>query len=255
MIREFAAPADLARLLADPIFRGRGVPRGDGTLVVVIPGLFGNDLYLEPLRYWLRHIGYSPVSSSLWINAGCLRRLQEQVLAQIVRRANGKSNPIALVGHSRGGVLARAIAGQLRGQVSHLVTLGSPVGAFRQAVESGEIYSSSQGQLRTMIVQASRFALRVLDPDCRFPACGCEFLHNVARPLDASTSLLSIHSRDDEVAPAETVEGSEGESKEVSGGHVSLVYSTAVYRLLGDFLAHKGERGHSAPAWRSVLRE
>jgi triacylglycerol lipase len=239
MIREFAAPADLARLLADPVFRGRDVPRGDGRLVVVIPGLFGNDLYLEPLRYWLRHIGYSPISSSLWVNAGCLRRLQEQVLAQIIRRAKGKTNPIALIGHSRGGVLARAIAGHLRGQISHLVMLGSPIGAFRQAVESGEIYSSSAGQLRTMIVQASRFALRVLDPNCRFPNCACEFLQNVARPLDASTSLLSIHSRDDEVAPADTIEPSEGERREVGGGHASLVYNAAVYRLLGDFLAQK----------------
>ena len=138
MIREFSAPIELARLLADPVFRGRDVPRGDGRLVVVIPGLFGNDLYLEPLRYWLRNIGYSPVSSSLWVNAGCLLRLQEQVLAQVVRLMNGKTDPIALIGHSRGGVLARAIAGRLCGQVSHLVELGSPVGAFRQAVETGQ---------------------------------------------------------------------------------------------------------------------
>jgi pimeloyl-ACP methyl ester carboxylesterase len=248
MIREFAAPADLVRLLADPVFRGRDVPRGDGRRVVVMPGLFGNDLYLEPLRYWLSYIGYSPVSSSLWVNAGCLRRLQEEVLAQIARRAKGKTKPIALIGHSRGGVLARAIAGYLRGQVSHVVTLGSPMGGLRQAVESGQIYSSSQGELRTMIGQASRFALRVLDPDCRLPSCGCEFLQDVARPLDASTSLLAIHSRDDEVAPADTIEASEGERREVGGGHVSLVYNAAVYRLLGDFLAQKGERRHSASA-------
>ncbi len=146
MIREFTALADLTRLLADPVFRGRDVPRGDGRLVFVIPGLFGNDLYLQPLRYWLGHIGYSPVSSSLWLNAGCLRRLQDQVLAQIVSRANGNPDPIALIGHSRGGVLARAIAGHLRGRVSHVVTLGSPIGAFRQTVESGQIYSSSRGR-------------------------------------------------------------------------------------------------------------
>ncbi len=242
MIREFSAPADLARLFADPVFRGRDVPRGDGRLVVVLPGLFGNDLYLEPLRYWLRHIGYSPVSSSLWVNAGCLLRLEEQVLAHVVRRMNGKTDPIALIGHSRGGVLARAIAGHLRGQVSHIVTLGSPVGAFRQSVETGQTYNSSMGEVRTTIARASRFALRVLDPDCRFPSCGCEFVQNVAHPLHASTSLLAIYSPDDEVAPPNTIEASEGERREVGGAHGSLVYNAAVYRLLGDFLAQKAQR-------------
>jgi hypothetical protein len=65
---------------------------------------------------------------------------------------------------------------------------------------------------------------------------------DVARPLDASTSLLAIQSRDDEVAPADTIEASEGERREVGGGHMALVYNTAVYRLLGDFLAQKGEK-------------
>ncbi len=242
MIREFSAPADLAALLADPVFRGSDVPRGDGGLVVVIPGLFGNDLYLEPLRYWLRLIGYSPVFSTLFVNAGCLRRLQAQVQAEIVRRVKDRGDPIALIGHSRGGILARAIAGNLGDRVSHVVTLGSSIGAFREAVESGQFYSSPPGELRTMLAWASRFAVRMLDPNCGFPTCGCEFLQDLARPLGASTSLLSIHSRDDALAPSDSVEASEGERREVGGGHASLVYNATVYRLLGDFLAQKGER-------------
>lgn len=231
------APAELARLLFDPVFQGSNVPRGDGTLVVVIPGLFGNDLYLNPLRFWLRNVGYAPVSSSLWMNAGCMRRLQKEVLAQIARRINGGTNPIALIGHSRGGILARAIAGELRDRVSHLITLGSPTGAYKRAVETRQIYNSSQGELRSMVVRASAFALRVLDPDCRFPSCECEFLENVARPLDRSTAFLSIYSRDDEIVPVDALAASEGERREVRGAHSSLVYNPAVYRLVGDFLA------------------
>ena len=241
MIRELSAAADLATLLVDPVFRGSDVPSGDGRLVVVIPGLFGNDLYLEPLRYWLRNIGYSPASSSLWVNAGCLRRLQGEVAAHIVRRTNDKIDSIALIGHSRGGVLARAIAGHLRGRVSHLITLGSPIGAFRQAVKTQRTYDSSMGQLRSMVVRASTFALRVLDPECRFPSCACEFLDDVARPLDPSTALLSIYSRDDEIAPPDSIESSEGELREVRGGHASLVYNASVYRLIGNFLASRNE--------------
>jgi hypothetical protein len=80
MIRE---AAELGKLLIDPVFYGAEVARGDGRLVVVIPGLFGGDLYLEPLRVWLRRIGYTPIRSSLNVNAGCPMRLRDQIQRQI----------------------------------------------------------------------------------------------------------------------------------------------------------------------------
>jgi hypothetical protein len=72
-------------LLADPAFYGIGISRGDGKLVVVLPGLLGSHPYLQPLRHWLGCIGYSPVRSTLDFNAGCLGRLREQVHQEIIR--------------------------------------------------------------------------------------------------------------------------------------------------------------------------
>src|SRR5215469_18849461 len=79
MIREMMTMVDVGALLADPCFYGFGIPRGDGRLVAVLPGLLGSDLYLQPLRNWLQRVGYSPVRSTLEFNAGCLQRLREQV--------------------------------------------------------------------------------------------------------------------------------------------------------------------------------
>ena len=45
---EWRASVEFGRLLTDPVYYGIGVPRGDGRPVVVVPGLFANDLYLEP---------------------------------------------------------------------------------------------------------------------------------------------------------------------------------------------------------------
>ena len=53
---ESRALGELAALQIDPVFHGRGVPRGDGRLVLVLPGLFGNDFYLQPLHGWLRRM-------------------------------------------------------------------------------------------------------------------------------------------------------------------------------------------------------
>jgi hypothetical protein len=62
MIRE---AAELGRLLIGPVYYGAKEERGDGRVVMVIPGLFGGDLYLEPLRAWLRRIGYTAIRSTL----------------------------------------------------------------------------------------------------------------------------------------------------------------------------------------------
>src|ERR1700730_1178512 len=97
MIREMLAVVDFAALLTDPAFYGMGVKRGDGRMVLVLPGLFGSDLYLQPLNNWLRCIGYSPVSSHIEFNAGCLHRLRTEILGQIKRRFDGGGPPIGLI--------------------------------------------------------------------------------------------------------------------------------------------------------------
>ncbi len=51
---------ELARLLADPVWRGVGVPQGDGRPVVLMPGFGGGDQTLLVMAAWLRRLGYRP---------------------------------------------------------------------------------------------------------------------------------------------------------------------------------------------------
>jgi pimeloyl-ACP methyl ester carboxylesterase len=234
MMREMLTMMDLGALLADPVFYGIGVPGGDGKAVVVIPGLLGNDLYLQPLRRWLGCVGYSPVRSTLAFNAGCLQRLREQVREEISRRPKVES-PIALIGHSRGGVLAWAIASELQEQVSHLVLLGSPVATFRASVASGNPYAPA-GTVGRMLMRISEELRELLDPGCKYPSCGCAMVNDVMRPLSASTAILSIHGGQDLVVEG-TAQVPEGETVVVNTSHVGLVYNAEVYRALGRFLA------------------
>src|SRR5258707_9448458 len=57
--------AEFGLLLEDPVFWGWGVPRGDGHAVLVLPGLFAGDRYLQPLRGWLGRVGHPPILSGL----------------------------------------------------------------------------------------------------------------------------------------------------------------------------------------------
>jgi triacylglycerol lipase len=225
----------MGALLMDPVFYGMRVSRGDGKLVVLLPGLFGSDFYLQPLRSWLGCIGYAPMRSTIEFNAGCIQRLREEVQLEIARRLDDDTRPIALIGHSRGGVLAWALAGHLQERVSHLVMLGSPVASFMVSVESGRP-NIPVGQVSRMLMRASTYVRRVLDPDCNYPICGCSFLTDVMRPLSQRTKVLSIYGRDDLLVPQEA-QITDGQTLEVKTSHVGLVYSPEVYRTLARFLA------------------
>jgi len=245
MIREMLTMVDLGALFADPAFYGIGVPRGDGRLVVVLPGLLGNDLYLQPLRRWLGWIGYSPVRSTLDFNAGCLQRLREQVLKEIMRRMAQDPKPIAIIGHSRGGLMGWALASQLQEKVSHLVLLGAPVAAFRASVQSGDPLAPA-GPIGRALMRISDELRDMLDPDCNYPNCRCAMVNDVMSDLSPSTSVLSIHGSEDLVVGemAQTIE--DGEALEVNASHVGLVYNPRVYHALGRFLASPGTRDRAA---------
>ena len=235
---ESQAFAELAALHASPVFWGRGVPRGDGRLVVVVPGLFGNDMYLRPLRDWLRRMGYRPARSSLTINAGCPDRLLNTVIGGIQRQLDATTGPVALVGHSRGGMLCWALASRLGERVSHLALVGSPapavVAMFR---ESGAF--SPVGVAHAGVAAAGQRAMRLFDPDCTVPACGCPYVQDIRRPLAASTKVLSITSRDDPIVQGRASEVREGENVVVGGSHSGLAHNKAVFEHLGRFLAQR----------------
>jgi triacylglycerol lipase len=222
---------ELAALLRDPIYRGEGVPRGDGRLVVIIPGLFGSDFYLWPLRRWISRIGFRSRASGLWINAGCPDRLTAQVGRSLYREATPRDGRIVLIGHSRGGILARALAVQLGSKVSHLITLGSPVAvasAYAKPGALGEIPHPTMSAL----ARASNVARAILDPDCRFPECGCKFVDSLTHAPAPDTQLLSIYSREDTVVPPEASIVDGWRNVEVTGTHGGLVYNPSVYREL-----------------------
>lgn len=235
---EARAAVELAQLQTAPVFYGRGVPRGDGRPVVVIPGLFGTDLYLTTIRSWLRRIGYRPVASSLRINAGCPNRLREEVERPIDRELERHGGPIALIGHSRGGMLAWALAARLQDRVSHLALLGSPAPAI-VAMFREQRRLNPQHVAHNSVARAGAQAMKLFDPDCNVPDCGCPYPDDIRRPLDPATKVLSVFSRDDPIVRPAASRVWNGENVEIGGSHSGLAHNRTAYRHLGRFLAER----------------
>jgi hypothetical protein len=223
---------ELGGLLTSPVYYGSGVPRGDGRLVLVLPGMFGNDIYLLPMHSWLARIGYKPLGSTLTLNVGCPERLRLRINEEVRRASEKHSGRIAIIGHSRGGILARAMAAELGERCSDLVLLGSPVGGL-------ENFAAAMGRppAAPRVARAGTRWRRMLDPDCDVPLCGCPFPADFQRPLHPSTEVTSIYSRDDAVVPAFACPVRGATNIEVRGTHVGLVYNSTVYKHIASVLA------------------
>ena len=118
---------EFGALFRDPVFWGVGVPRGDGRSVLVLPGLGGGDAYLQPLRGWLRRVGYSPIRSGLDRNPGWSQELVDELGAVVEKAAKESGKPVSISGHSMGGLIARSIGKARPASVDRIITLGSPL--------------------------------------------------------------------------------------------------------------------------------
>lgn len=210
------AMVDFTGLLLSPVYYGVGVPRGDGSRVLLLPGMLGSDGYLFPLAGWLRRVGYQPVLLGGGPSVGSLPDLLEQVERRTERLA-ASGRPLTLLGHSLGGMLARLTAGSHPDRVARVVTLGCPVSGDRSAGNP-------------VVVELSRSLLSGQDD---------VFTARCRLPLPASVQVTSIYSRQDAVVDwhACVDPAPNATNLQVPGSHVGLTWNAAVYRHLAERLA------------------
>src|SRR3954464_3843286 len=124
-LHELRWQAELARLLVDPVYRGQGVPRGDGGPVLLIPGFLAGDASLQVMREWLGRIGHRPHESGIRVNVDCSNRCLLGLARRLDKTAARAGRPVAIVGHSRGGHFAKALAHRRPELVSRVVSMGA----------------------------------------------------------------------------------------------------------------------------------
>lgn len=244
-LNEWQATREYWALRADPVFRCDGVPLGQGQPVMVLPGLFGNDLYLYTLRDWLSRLGYQPLASNILWNAGCSNRLLAEAERPLTRQLAVQSGPIALIGHSRGGLFAKALASKYADRVSHLILLGSPLGGMLDAGPANmqqyvEAMENSPSSGRRFVFNAGRNVMRMLDPDCDTPLCDCDYMGHLFAPIPEHVKLTSIYSPTDPIVPAEVARMPEApnvKNIEVAGTHAGLAFNANVYPFIAQALA------------------
>jgi len=102
------------------------LPIGDGHAVLVIPGLLSADCLTRGFRRLLAGLGYQVEGWGAGINLGPTRSVWCTVESRLLAMAR-ESGKVSLVGHSLGGVVARALAYGHPTLVRQVITVCSPI--------------------------------------------------------------------------------------------------------------------------------
>jgi pimeloyl-ACP methyl ester carboxylesterase len=230
-LRETRWQLELYRLLIDPVFVGRGVPRGDGRPVVLMPGFGGGDQTMIVLAAWLRRIGYRPQLCGFVMNTGCADRAVDRVERRLERLHDGYGRRVALIGHSRGGHYARALGHRRPDLVSHAISAGA---GLRRMLATSYPTQRAAAAARGVILRSGR----ARSPRCMTEACDCQFASDFAGPFPADrVRLTSIYSKGDGVVRWQSSLVPYGTCVEVTGSHVGLIFNRKTYRAIATALA------------------
>jgi len=228
--------AEVLLLHASPVFYGFGVPRGDGSAVILIPGFLATDTYLTDMHAWLRRIGYKPYFSGIGLNAECPNLLIQRRLNQTIEKALMETEgKVHLIGHSLGGVIARSMAGQRPDDVASVITLGAPI---RGTLENRAVYHAVEAVRERILKEHGR---RVL-PDCFTGNCTCNFVNCFRRDVSKEILETAIYTRHDGVVDwRQCLTRDPQVDVEVPGTHIGLAFNPTVYSVIAERLA----RAHS----------
>lgn len=235
-LAEFRWQAELARLTVSPVWYGARVPRGDGAPVLLIPGFLAGDPSLSVMANWLLRMGYAPHFAHIALNVDCSDRSVDRLerrLERVVRRAGRKA---VLVGHSRGGHFAKALAHRRPELVEQVVSLGA---GLDEPFDISVVTKAAVAYVRAVLQVTSR---RAAANGCLTESCSCPFVadYSAAFPSDR-VPITSIYSKGDGVVRWRACVVPYARNVEVTGSHIGLAYNRRVYRVLGLLLAGRAD--------------
>ena len=194
-------------------------PRGRGEPVMVLPGYGADDGSTAVLQGYLRWLGYRAEGWGLGRNNGAVSRLLPLAVERVGEMADAAGAPVALVGWSLGGYVAREVARDLPEHVARVITLGTPV-------VGGPKYTAV----------ASAYRRRGVDLDAVERAVRERARRPIRRPITA------IFSRNDQIVSWQAcvdTSSPEVEHVEVDATHVGLGFSADVFQIVAKRLARR----------------
>ena len=253
--REARVGPEIRALLRSGMLDGRG-GEGRGLPVLLVPGLLAPDASLKLLARYLKQHGFRPRRAGIASNIDCSEREMTRLALRVERAAREAGTRVAIVGHSRGGLFARALAVRRPDLVASVTCLGSPL-----VDPIANIHPFLHLQLELIAMLGDRRIPRFASHSCvdadilsrleelagRHPLtrlfarklrsieageCCRQFWQDLRAPFPDDVSFLSIYSRSDGVVSHAACRDAAARVQEVDSSHCGMAFNVAVFEKL-----------------------
>ena len=225
--REGRIGLEWAALLRSDVYRGVGVPAGEGRGVLLIPGFMAGDGSLATLTQWLRAAGWHTKRAGIRANLACSEIACTRLEERVECLADRTGHRVTLIGQSRGGVLGKALAARRPDLVAGLVTLGSPL---RAQLAIHPFVLAQVGVVATI----GSGARGMMSWRCLRGECCAPFRAALAGPFPEDVGFVSLYSRSDGIVDWRScVDPHADACVEVHGSHCGMSLNPEVYRAIG----------------------
>jgi pimeloyl-ACP methyl ester carboxylesterase len=206
-------------------------PSGAGRPVLLIPGFLAGDQSLTRMALWLRSGGFVLARSGIRWNVDCMEPIVQSVETRLERAVAATGRRALLIGQSRGGSIARAVA-VLRPDLVHtVVTLGSPL--LDQLAIRARTWPSVLGVgLLGTIGVPGLFSWSCFAGDCCARSSDAFFA-----PFPSDVRFISVYSRTDEIVRWEACLDPAAVHLEVNVSHIGMGLARDVWLALAGELA------------------
>ncbi len=222
---------ELAGLLRDPVWRGEGVPHGDGGSVLLVCGFLAGDGSLGTMAGWLRRIGHRPSPAGIRLNIGCAGETVARLERRLEALAERDGAPVAIVGQSRGGAAAQALAVRRPELVRTVVALGSPLR------DPFAVHPALVAQVRVIARVGSFGVPGLLRGTCREGPCCAQVRDEAVLPVPDSIPFTSVYSRSDGIVRWRSCLADGARHVEVRSSHIGMAVNADTYRAVAHALA------------------
>jgi pimeloyl-ACP methyl ester carboxylesterase len=205
-------------------------PDPHGEPVVLVPGFMAGDSTLSMMARHLRAEGYRTYRSRMHANVGCTQEAACALERRIEAIAVKRDRRVSIVGHSLGGLLARAVASRRPDLVAGIVTLGSPM------LAPGAVHTLLALDLAVVVRLRRAGVVAMMGEDCTSGDCARLSWEQAQAPVDPRVGFTSVFSRRDGVVDWRSCLDPAARTVEVTTSHLGMAVDPVVFDVVTEAL-------------------